>query len=211
MQVWRWTQNCTVLASAASWWRLDRKVSVARLRNIQLKCRQVGIFNNCLKINSNDLFLVGQCLSLHGDFKKIVDPLVLEMNLKLLWSCGVWETENQDINNVNFRYAAYRTLDLWMNKNSARTPHPSCLVNSVREKYPDQDHHYTGFLDRSPGRRLNMLCNILWIEIQQQKVIKFVSLVRLVYLLIFCYRASTFLSYFCHLALQGVPVELAGR
>ena len=111
---------------------------------------------------NNDAFL-GQCVSLHEDFKKIVDPLVLEMNLKLLWSCGVWETENQDINNVNFRYAAYRTLDLWLNSKSkvGRIPHPSCLVNSVREKYPDQENHYTGFLDRSPGRRLNMLCNIL--------------------------------------------------
>ena len=87
---------------------------------------------------------------MHGDFRKLLDPTVLEINLKLIWSCGVFETKDQEINNANYRYAAYRTIHLWLfaKKRSGRVVLPSCLVNCVRDMYPDVN--YVGFSERSP-------------------------------------------------------------
>ena len=94
----------------------------------------------------------GTCITFHEDFQKLLDPLVLEVNLKIIWSCGVYETENQEPSNNNLRYSAYRSLNAWLynKKMGGRTCLPSCLVNSVKEKYPDPDGNYTGFIPRSP-------------------------------------------------------------
>ena len=35
-------------------------------------------------------------------------------------------------------------------KKCGRIPLPSCLVSFVRALYPDIDHQYTGFVQRSP-------------------------------------------------------------
>ena len=59
------------------------------------------------------LLIVGQCITMHDDYQKIVDRLVLEINLKLMWSCGIYETETDELNNENLRYSAYRSLHLW--------------------------------------------------------------------------------------------------
>ena len=43
---------------------------------------------------------------------KIVDRTVLEINLKLMWSRGIYETD-KELTNANLRYSAYCSLDLW--------------------------------------------------------------------------------------------------
>ena len=76
---------------------------------------------------------------------------MLEVNLKLIWSCGVYETKDQTISNRNMRYSAYRSLNLWLNtkKKSGRVSLPSCIVNFVRDTYPDVNNEYTGYI-KSP-------------------------------------------------------------
>ena len=133
---------------------MERAFAVSQ-KTILLKCHKVDFNLIQLILLFIDLF-AGVCLSSHSDFAKLIDDLVLEINLKLIWSCGVFETETQDLNFVNYRYAAYCALDMWlggkkkMGRGVGRSPLPSCLVSAVREKYPDEDEHYTGFLDKSP-------------------------------------------------------------
>ena len=70
--------------------------------------------------------------------------------MKLLWESGVYETKDQAMNNDNYRYGCYRTLHIWLygKKKGGRVCLPSCLVNYIRDLFPDDN--YTGFVNRSP-------------------------------------------------------------
>merc|ERR1712098_225079 len=91
----------------------------------------------------------GMCVLDHEDFKILTHKVALEANLKSVWNAGINDTANQDISNVNLRYAAYRSLFGWLCKGkqrkSLRSSLPSCVVSKVREMYPDPDAIYTGF------------------------------------------------------------------
>ena len=101
----------------------------------------------------------------HIDFGTITNRTVLEINLKTVWSSGwifkisklpywtgnyvsgVIDTDNEEIDNHNLRYAAYRSLFIWLwlvlyrkrffsklffskgkRKTAIRTALPSCVV-----------------------------------------------------------------------------------
>ena len=98
------------------------------------------------------LLLTGECLSHHRDFRKLIDPVVLEINLKLLWSHGVEETDDKELGHENYRYAAYSSIHLWLygRKKTGRVVLPSCLVMGVHKVYPAPDGSYTGHSERSP-------------------------------------------------------------
>jgi hypothetical protein len=94
----------------------------------------------------------GECICLHEDFLKLLDPFVLQINLKIIWSCGVYETETKEASNNNLRYSAYRSLNAWLGnkKMGGRKPLPSCVTSYVKLKYPDPEGQYTGFVASSP-------------------------------------------------------------
>ena len=95
----------------------------------------------------------GECICSHEDFLKLLDPFVLQVNLKIIWSCGVYETETKEASNNNLRYSAYRSLHAWLDNNKkigGRKALPSCIVSYVKLKYPDPDGQYTGFVPSSP-------------------------------------------------------------
>ena len=85
------------------------------------------------------MFLItGECLIHHRDYKKLIEPVVLEINLKLLWSHGVEETDDKELGHENYRYAAYSSIHLWLygRKKTGRVVLPSCLVMGVHKVYP---------------------------------------------------------------------------
>ena len=92
----------------------------------------------------------GLCAVDHDDFKIITHKVALEANLKSVWNAGknnsednvlskiflgIFDTVNQDISNINLRYAAYRSLNGWICKGdrnkSLRSSLPSCIVKYI--------------------------------------------------------------------------------
>ena len=60
------------------------------------------------------LFLFIGCIVNHKDFPTIINRQVLEINLKVLWSNGIVNTDEEEINENNLRYSAYRSLNVWL-------------------------------------------------------------------------------------------------
>lgn len=56
----------------------------------------------------------------------------------------------QETNNRTYRIVAYRQFVSWVNAwtslgKSQRKVIPSCIINEIRERYPEQGGHYVGF------------------------------------------------------------------
>ena len=105
-----WILKSTVLVLIANPCQLYLKVSAVELKPILFKYHQVRIppLHHFVNMQTN----LGHCITEHMDFKKIIDRTVLEVNLKLLWSCGE-ETGDGELFNANLRYSAYRSLHVW--------------------------------------------------------------------------------------------------
>ena len=79
-----------------------------------------------------------------------IDDVVLRRNVLLV---AIRHTNdlfayNEQLNNNNFRHAAYRQFVLWrFNRlgSGNRVVIPSCVVWSIRDSYPSDDGTYTGF------------------------------------------------------------------
>ena len=111
---------------------------------------------NCCKMDtveesscchSKKKLMPGACITDDETFNLLLNPTVLEVNLRSVWSAGVIDTKDKEINNENLRYSAYRSIYLWLNKRrkfkKGRFPLPSCVVAAVRKKYPS--NLYKGF------------------------------------------------------------------
>ena len=60
------------------------------------------------------IIFIGSCVIEHPDFEYLTYSKVLEVNLKFVWRTGFVDTPNQQINNNNLRYSAYRSLFEWL-------------------------------------------------------------------------------------------------
>eukprot|EP00092_Neocalanus_flemingeri_P035519 GFUD01038657.1.p1 GENE.GFUD01038657.1~~GFUD01038657.1.p1 ORF type:complete len:207 (+),score=42.11 GFUD01038657.1:43-663(+) len=94
------------------------------------------------------------CITEDAFVEMILNPVMLEISLRNVWSIGKEEKEDESLSNKNFRYAAYRNLFFFLykkntRKKNIRTALPSCLVDMVRRKYPEvMGEEYVGFLKK---------------------------------------------------------------
>ncbi|KAL9978802.1 hypothetical protein ACROYT_G016366 [Oculina patagonica] len=64
----------------------------------------------------------------------------------------------RELNNINYRYTAYRQFTWWVHNRLGRYVRkviPACVVKAIRTEYPNADGNYTGF--RTPDEFLESL------------------------------------------------------
>jgi hypothetical protein len=101
-----------------------------------------------------------QCITLHDGFQTTVINENVHQILKheLLLNCKDTETKKalKSDSAANKRYMAYRTFMRWINSGAKlgyklRIVIPSCVVNTVRNEWPEESGIYTGFLPPKEG------------------------------------------------------------
>lgn len=99
------------------------------------------------------------------DVESLIKPEVLKVQQLVIWDlsgassdmtnklvlANIWLANFIILFSRNFRFGCYRNLYFWIYgkrtaKKGFRQELPSCLVSLVRERFPDPDHCYTGFL-----------------------------------------------------------------
>ena len=90
------------------------------------------------------------CITEHPLVPQILSKEMLTINILTLWDAT---RSSSEINNRNLRFAAYRSLFFWLYKKKGkkgrqfRSALPACLVNLVRQTFPEEDQKaYTGFI-----------------------------------------------------------------
>uniref|UniRef100_A0A803JMB7 Uncharacterized LOC116408826 n=2 Tax=Xenopus tropicalis TaxID=8364 RepID=A0A803JMB7_XENTR len=89
------------------------------------------------------------CITDHDDFNgKCLDPVNVAHYYRLI---NVKKRKNpkHSVYQRGLRKAAYRSFTAWMYGylgGNNRKPIPSCVVNKIRESFPDPNGRYTGFL-----------------------------------------------------------------
>ena len=87
-----------------------------------------------------------QCVMLTNDF-----PLVCLHTTILETSLGIWHHthgERRELNNANYRFAAYRQFIGWIYGKLGRherRPIPSCVLRKIRETFLSADNQYVAF------------------------------------------------------------------
>merc|ERR1712025_486108 len=89
------------------------------------------------------------CVTMMPRFQKMMDQDVLELTLFCYFDTARIIHESPP-GNRSFRYAAYRVAAWFIfgrlgSKRRQRLPH--CLVKWIRDKFPEADGDYTGFID----------------------------------------------------------------
>eukprot|EP00092_Neocalanus_flemingeri_P023099 GFUD01025045.1.p1 GENE.GFUD01025045.1~~GFUD01025045.1.p1 ORF type:complete len:218 (-),score=40.11 GFUD01025045.1:26-679(-) len=83
----------------------------------------------------------------------ILRPVMLEVSLRNVWSMDSNVLRDNTLSNKNYRYAAYRNLFFFLfrknvKRKNYRVALPSCLVERVRVKYPEDSDNYVGFMSK---------------------------------------------------------------
>ena len=112
----------------------------------------------CCNDNANIASKKGDanCITVHGAFQQFVlheDALnLLRHNLLIYEKKAHNIGQLRSVANKSWRYLAYRQFWNWVNSwkkmgKNVRFPIPSCVVNCIREKWPDENNQYVGFLE----------------------------------------------------------------
>ncbi|XP_072181710.1 uncharacterized protein [Diadema setosum] len=93
-----------------------------------------------------------KCISRSEHFRAILDPFLLHLMRRLWRDVRNREDDNQapGAEHNRMRWTAYRAYVLWQHGHLGaknRVVIPSCVVTKTRQRYPDPNSHYIGFLE----------------------------------------------------------------
>jgi hypothetical protein len=105
-----------------------------------------------LKKKNNNL----QCIRVHEAFERTIlnqEALNVLRYMLSLYEKDVVKLNNlRSISNKSWRYLAYRQFWSWINSwkklgRNVRFPIPACVVQAIRETWPEDDNNYVGYMD----------------------------------------------------------------